>query len=124
VKTRCFILLIFALVFYLPVVAADLTGTWTGHITDRGDNNHDITIQLKQDGDKITGTLTGGPPSGAEAPIVDGKIEGDQISFGVKTQGPQGGDIVIAYKGKVTGNQIKGTGEIPGMSLPFEVTKK
>jgi hypothetical protein len=121
-KARIFLALIVGL-FALPVLAADLNGAWTGQITDPSGNPHPLTLQLKVDGNKVTGTITGGPPSGEEQPLVNGKIEGDQLSFDVKTQGPAG-EIVLAYKGKVAGNRIQGSNDSPMGSLPWEATKK
>lgn len=104
--------------------AADLAGTWTGQLTDPMGNRHDLTLQLEVHGGAISGTLTGGPPTGAEAPITDVKLRGSQLSFDVSTQGPQGSTITIAYRGTITGNRITGTQESPMGSLPWAVTKK
>jgi hypothetical protein len=103
--------------------ADDLTGSWTGKITDPM-GSHPIELQLKVEGSKITGTLTGGPPTGEALPIREARLEGDQLSFKVKVQDPQGEDHFLVYKGKVTGNHIQGTQEAPFGSVPWEVTKK
>jgi hypothetical protein len=103
--------------------ADDLTGTWTGKITDPM-GSHAISLQLKVEGGKITGTLTGGPPTGEALPITEARLEGDQLSFKVKLQDPQGEDHLLVYKGKVTGNRIQGKHEAPFGSVPWEVTKK
>jgi hypothetical protein len=55
--------------------AADVTGTWAGKITDRG-NKHNFSFILKQNGGKVTGTVSGAPPHGEEQPIVGGKMDG------------------------------------------------
>jgi hypothetical protein len=104
--------------------AADLTGTWAGHITDPQGDKHEITLNLKVDGNKVTGTLTGGPPNGEQQPIVSGKLDGEQLSFTVTAQGPGGQSMALTYKGKVSGNRIQGAHESPMGSLPWEVTKK
>ena len=107
----------------------DLTGTWTGQITDPMSGKHDIVLRLKTEGGKITGTLKGGPPRGEEQPIEDAHLDGDQLSFKVEAQGPGGERVVLLYEGKVTGNHIQGTHEGPhlgpgqGESVPWEVTK-
>jgi hypothetical protein len=94
------------LFFALLALAADVTGTWSGYIADPGGNNHDISLNLKTDGNKVTGTMTGGPPMGAEQQIVNGKLDGDQLSFEVNAQGPGGESLTPTYKGKVSGNRI------------------
>src|SRR5208283_2671148 len=132
-KQRFVSLVIGTLTMSLVVSSAsadnDLTGTWTGQITDPISGKHDIVLQLKTEGGKISGTLKGGPPRGAERPIEDARLDGDQLSFKVEAQGPAGEPVVLSYEGKVTGNHIQGThegphlGSGPGKSVPWEVTK-
>jgi hypothetical protein len=110
--------------FSLSVQAADLTGTWAGQITDPMGNKHDLTLQLTLEGGKVTGTLTGGPPTGGVQTIESGKLEGDKLSFTVKVQGPGGEPLVLTYKGKVSGNHIQGSNESAMGSTPWEATKK
>lgn len=62
-----------------------------------------ITINLKGDGSKLTGTVAVGQASGT--PIEDGKIEGDTISF--KQNVDFGGaKTTLSYTGKVNRDQI------------------
>ena len=125
---RRFVSLMFAVfamsVLGSPVWAADdLTGTWTGRLTDPM-GGHEIVLRLKAESGKITGTLTGGPPAGKEEALTDVRLEGDQLTFTVKAQGPQGESLELKYKGKVTGNRIQGTHEGPMGSIPWEVARK
>jgi hypothetical protein len=122
-KTR-FVLALLVSLFALPALAADLTGVWAGQVTDPQGSKHDLTFHLKANGNKITGTITGGPPTGEEQAVVNGKLDGDQFSFDVKAQGPGGEIILLSYKGTVAGNRIQGSQESPMGSLPWEVTKK
>ena len=62
-------------------------------------------MKLKQDGDKLTGTMMG--RQGNETPIEDGKVAGDTISFKV-TREFNGNKIVMKYQGKLGGDSIKG----------------
>src|SRR5215475_9250925 len=96
------------LVFTTAAFAADLTGKWSGTITDPGGITHELTFDLKSEGNKLTGTVTGGPPNGEKQRIVNGKVDGDQLSFEIKTQGPQGETITLPFSGKVSGNRIAG----------------
>ncbi len=59
--------------------AADITGTWTGTMI-AGDNPIPLTYNFKQDGAKLTGTVTG--PNG-DLRLDDGKVDGDKVSFSV-----------------------------------------
>lgn len=103
--------------------AADVTGTWAGKITDRG-NEYTFSFILKQNGGKVTGTVSGAPPRGEEQPIVEGKIEGDQITLKINMLGPDGNTGSLVYEGKVNGNQIEGRASGPREgNLPFMVTK-
>jgi hypothetical protein len=61
------------------LLAADITGTWAGTMV-AGDNQIPLTYNFKQDGAKLTGTVTG--PNG-DLPLADGKVDGDKISFSV-----------------------------------------
>ena len=81
--------------------AADVTGTWNGSISGpNGDLN--LTYVFKQDGDKLTGTLSG--PTDP-LPIAEGKVDGDKISFSVTVD--MGGNAVkFSMKGTVKGEEI------------------
>lgn len=106
----------------VPAFAQDLAGTWKGQITDNM-GAHPITIQFKDVDGRVVGTMTGGPPTGAEQPIADVQLKGDQVSFVVTTNDPNG-PPTVAFKGKVSGNHIKGTMDAPFGVVPWEVTKQ
>jgi hypothetical protein len=113
----------------LPSWSADnLTGTWAGQISDPVSGAHQIVLRLKVSGDKISGTLEGGPPNGEPQPIQDAQLEGDQLSFKVNAKGPDGELVALTYQGKVSGNHIAGTHKGPHLGptgeVPWEVTKK
>jgi hypothetical protein len=72
-----------------------------------------MTLKLKLEGEKVTGTLTtpgrqGGDPT--ETKIEDGKIKGDEVSFSV-TREFNGNKMTSKYNGKVTADSIKGKTE-------------
>jgi hypothetical protein len=116
--------------FSAAALATDLTGKWSGTITDPGGIGHELTLTLKSEGDKVTGSVMGGPPNGEKQRISNGKLEGDQLTFVIKTLGPQGEAVNLPYSGKVSGDRIVGTiGPMAGptgteISAPWEVTKK
>jgi hypothetical protein len=127
VKMRLFVAIIGLLAFLALAwagTAKDLTGVWAGQITDPSGNNHDLSFNLKSEGDKITGTITGAPPTGADQPITNGKAEGDRVSLEFNVEAPDGTTIKHTLVGKVSGNQMKGSLESAMGSLPFTVTKK
>jgi hypothetical protein len=64
------------------LLAADITGTWTGSMST-GDNQIPLTYKFTQDGAKLTGSVTG---PGGEIPLAEGKVDGDKISFYVTVQ--------------------------------------
>jgi hypothetical protein len=81
--------------------AADLTGVWTGTLA-AGDGNFELTYTLKQEGTKLTGTVTG--PTDPIA-IQDGKVEGDKLSFWLQVD--MGGNVVkFTSKGTIKGDTI------------------
>ena len=96
--------------------AADATGTWTWSRPGRqGGEAQKMTLTLKADGEKLTGTLTspgrqGGDPVKTE--ISDGKVKGDEVSFSV-TREYNGNKMTTKYSGKVSADTIKGTVERP-----------
>jgi len=100
--------------------AADLDGKWTAQVQGRGGQTRETTFTFKVEGEKLTGTVSGGQN---ETPIADGKISGDEISFTV-TMSRQGNTIKMTYKGKVTGSEIKFTRTREGSDQTQEFTAK
>jgi hypothetical protein len=83
--------------------AADLSGTWTGLVPLRNGDLQDITFKITQTGDSIGGKMY---RDSGSAPIVDGKITGDQIVFTVVLE-EQLGNLFVPTKHVFTG-AIKG----------------
>jgi hypothetical protein len=80
------------------------TGTWKWTINFNNED-HDLSVKLKQEGDKLTGTYKGF--DGQETKIEDGKYKDGEVSFTVNREF-NGNKFTIKYKGKVTGDTIKG----------------
>ena len=95
--------------------AADVSGKWVAQVPGRGGQTTETTFTLKAEGDKLTGTMS--RMQGDPAPISDGKISGDDLSFTVKLS-VQGNDITFTYKGKVAGDEIKFTRTREGGNQP------
>lgn len=141
-RIKFLVLTVFALsIMVAPAWAADITGTWKGQMEGMmgGGQPMEFTFNFKADGEKLTGTSQG--PRGGENEISDGKIDGDKISFSVKTTGKM--EMTIKYTGTVSGNEIKlsmamemagggpgggpgggGMGGPPGGMPPMEITLK
>jgi hypothetical protein len=83
---------------------ADATGTWKWTV-ERNGQTIEQSIKLKQEGTKLTGMHIG--RNNTETAIEDGKVDGDEVSF---TLTRMFGDnkVVQKYKGKLSGDTIKG----------------
>jgi hypothetical protein len=114
--TVCFVLAGVAVAF-----AADVNGKWVAQVPGRDGQTREMTINLKVEGDKLTGTVSG---RGGDTPFTDGKITGDDISFTV-TANFGGTEVKLLYKGKVAGDEIKFTRTRDGGDQPaVEFTAK
>jgi hypothetical protein len=77
--------------------AADLTGNWSGNFkVNGGDQPVPQLLMLQQQGKKLTGS--GGPNSGEQYPIENGRVEGDRVRFELTT-----GEWKFAYDLKPSG---------------------
>jgi hypothetical protein len=92
----------------------DPTGTWKW-TTDFGGQKREQTLKLKLEGDKLTGTMSGGRGGkggkGTNAPdskIEDASFKDGEIKFTV-TRERGGTKTVSKYSGKLSGDTIKGT---------------
>jgi hypothetical protein len=86
---------------------SNVTGTWKWSQEGPG-GQVEFTLKLKQDGEKLTGTITGF--QGEESPIEEGKVKDGAISFKV-TRDFGGRAFVTTYTGKVSGGTLKGRSE-------------
>ena len=105
--------------FALTAYAADVAGTWKASV-ETPNGTFESTFSFKTDGAKLTGTVTG---QMGEAPISEGKIDGDKLSFAV-TRDFNGQTFKITYDGIVSGSEIKFTVHFPGRDEGFEMTAK
>ena len=78
------------------LAAADVSGKWTGTAGE-----YKVTLELKQEGEKLTGTLA--PNEGAPFEIEKGKVQGNVITFELSP------DVRYQFKLELKGDQIKGT---------------
>jgi hypothetical protein len=105
----------------VSAVAANITGTWVGEMAAPkmgpgggeagGGGPMKFTFELKADGPNLSGTVLG--PMGNKNEIIDGKIDGDNVSFAVKVDA-MGNEMKINYKGAVSGDEMKLTFTMEG----------
>jgi hypothetical protein len=87
--------------------AETASGDWKWSITTQNGDTFESTAKLKQDGDKVTGTING---RFGESEITEGTIKANEVTFKVKRE-RDGQAFVIKYAGKLTGDTIKGKTE-------------
>jgi hypothetical protein len=95
----------------LAAFAADVTGKWTYEQPGRnGAQGRPMTITLKADGAKLTGSIPGFARGGGEAPpateISNGKVDGNNVSFEV-TRDFNGNSMTTKYEGTMNGDELK-----------------
>ncbi|HEX8735796.1 MAG TPA: amidohydrolase family protein [Pyrinomonadaceae bacterium] len=102
-----------------PTPKLDITGAWNITVEIRG-QSVPVTLNLKQEGEKLSGNVTSGFFAAAE--IRNGAITGDSFSFDV-TVSVGGQNIDVTLNGKVSGNQISGTATSAQEAKPFSGAK-
>ncbi len=125
------LLFVFVILLALAFVAAaaDVSGKWTWEQAGRqGGNPVQISLTLKAEGSKLTGTMTRpGRDGNMDMPISDGKVNGDNVSFKVTMQFGDN-SFTTDYAGTVSGNEMKlkitRPGRDGGAPTTTEVTAK
>ncbi len=97
----------------LLAFGADVAGKWKASIEGQ-DGPREVMFTFQVTDGKLTGTATG--PQG-EAPITEGKVEGDKVSFTVES-----GQFKAVMTGTVTGDDLKLTGQVGDRN--FELAAK
>ena len=108
-----------ALVFTAaPHAQNSVAGDWTLNINGP-QGALDVACSLKQDGDKVTGTLTG-PQGDVE---VAGTFKESKLALAFTVQTPQG-NLDIKVTGDVAGSEMKGQIDLGGMGQADFTGKK
>jgi len=95
-KMRSLRIATFAALLAASAWAADVTGTWKGEMN--GPNgSFSLTYSFKQDGAKLTGTVTG--PQGDPLTLEDGAVDAAKIHFVVNV--PMNGGMKIVNDGTI-----------------------
>ena len=106
----------------LPLIAAadGVDGNWSGAVaTPNGDLP--VGFTFKADGATLNGSMIG--PDGTPAPIANGKIDGNNLTFTVDLNF-NGNVFSLSYKGVLDGEQIKLSSEFQGQVFEFVVKKQ
>ncbi|MBN9662196.1 MAG: glycoside hydrolase family 27 protein [Acidobacteria bacterium] len=94
-----------------PCLAADLTGSWVAQRQGPGGRVMETQLTFQQEGSTFSGSMLS---SMGEQKILNGKIEGDAFSFEV-VQNMMGQERRVKWEGKVEGEQLKLTMNMPAM---------
>lgn len=87
---------------------AGVAGKWKWSF-ERNGQTMETTLTLKQDGEKITGKITG--RNNTETDIEDAKLKDGDLAFKVVRE-RNGQKFTAAYKGKLSEDTLKGTIEM------------
>ena len=91
--------------------AANFSGRWVIQTPGRGGQMISTTIVLNQVGNEVSGNIVLPARISSASPIntevIDGKVEGDTISFYVWTGSDE--PVKAMYKGTMSGDEIKFT---------------
>jgi hypothetical protein len=90
------------LLYAVTVMAADLTGKWSGSFRAEGaDHSISQLIILKQQGGTLSGSA--GPDTSEQYPIENGTVDGNKATFAVTT-----GEWKFAYALTLKENSLSG----------------
>jgi hypothetical protein len=105
--------LVVALAFTAAAKADDkaLDGTWKSTFKAPDGTERVTTFKFKLEGDKLTGTASG--RNNTEAAIEKGTFKDGTLSFEV-TREFNNNKVTVKYTGKLDGDTIKGSREMPG----------
>jgi hypothetical protein len=89
------------------LLAAGVDGKWSGErkfqTPDGEERTMTTTLELKSEGNTLTGKMSAGPRG--EAEIQDGKVDGNKISFTTKMSTPRG-EFTSHWEGTVSGDEM------------------
>jgi len=122
-STRILLIVSVVLLCLIPAFAAGISGKWTTVIsTGIGEMNY--TFDFKVEGEKLTGKAVMSMGSNSnESVLTEGSVKGDEISF-VETLKVQGQELRCEYKGKITGDEIRGSRQVGSYGTEEFVAKR
>ncbi len=126
-KTLTLICLTFCLAaagFALAQKAADpLSGTWTGDWGPSPEDRNQVTVEMKWDGSKLTGTVNPGP-NAVELVKTSFDPKTGAVHFEADTKNRRGTPIHYVIDGKVDKGTMTGTWSHDNRKGDFKITKK
>src|SRR6185436_13304832 len=87
---------------FLALAQGSVDGKWAGEVPG-GRGPQQVTLTLKADGGKLTGSMAGG--RGGEIPIEEGTISNGMLKFKTKQMG-RGGEVTLNWSGTLKGDEI------------------
>ncbi|MCB1097383.1 MAG: platelet-activating factor acetylhydrolase IB subunit [Verrucomicrobiales bacterium] len=84
-----------------------INGKWTFTIRGPNDEDVDMPLELKVEGDALTGRIGRGGDGWLS--IDNGKVDGDAVSFSVTRDRPEGGNMVYQLKGALAEDKLTGS---------------
>lgn len=101
--------------------AGSVTGTWKSSFTNNNGQTIETTYKLKQEGEKLTGTVKRG--EGQERKIEEGKVKDGKVSFQYTVE-RDGNKLTIKYEGELSGDSIKGKVGVGERSFDWEAKRQ
>ena len=122
-STRIILIVSVALLCLVPALAADISGKWTTVITT-GIGAMNYTFDFKAEGEKLTGkAVMSMEGNSSESALTEGSVKGNEISF-VETLKVQGQELRCEYKGKISGDEIRGSRQVGSYGTEEFVAKR
>jgi hypothetical protein len=103
VLNRILITSALTLLYVASALAADVSGIWSGTLTDRNNDPQDLSFRFIQKGETLTGKMYGDNES---TTVSAAKMFGNEISFLVTTE-LNGQVTTFKYTGTVDGDQME-----------------
>jgi hypothetical protein len=95
----------------LRAAEATATGTWKSTFKMQDGTERTTTFKLKQDGEKLTGTVSG--RNNTETEITEGSVKDGTVTFKVVRKFNDR-EFTTVYTGKLEGDTIKGKSKMGG----------
>jgi hypothetical protein len=116
-------LVIVAAAFARQAGVDPLSGTWTGDWGPSPEDRNQVTVELKWDGKKLTGTVNPGP-NAVELQKTTFDPKTDAVHFECDTKNRRGNPIHYVIDGKVDKGTMTGSWSHDNRKGDFKITKK
>jgi len=94
-----------------PAGDKDVSGAWRWKASGSNGVEEELTLTLKQEGEKVTGTFITSRPGGPMIDVKDGEFKEGKLAFALR-RSANGVDWATWYRGKVKGDTITGRIEV------------